>query len=610
MGDELAFNETTSFSHPNKQGDALDTKPKSKTPGQKESADVSSVAVGSRGSLTLDNGVGGQVTTGEAGFSRRMLLETNAAANALDGWKDVQLRNVLPAVHMAAWQGKQRVREHKEQLEMVSGTFMGSTLGSVTADNSHQAAAAFCLEHATQIHTDATDEDHKFAAYNSWVPRANGYFSSLMRLHAQEKMLGVTDPGALVNQLLKGIGDMSQVAVRMQIAGDNGLAQPLHAPVVDGTLEQATSETTQAGHELGGAHLGFQKHLLDVEKDSTNHEGDKDSARLAQINENKEFVRNVGKTIDTSMAVIDGAPAAVATATTGMNKFGATLGAAANKKQIMNGMRTTHNPTYIAMDAHGNQVVRNVQTGMDRTMESKPGAPYVHTPTPESEGVTVPTNVSDVFGKIVDFAYAGEVKKINFHLETIKTRCAIIQSVSAANETKIQIQVFQDALNNFALKCAELQKRMEARRQQYLEFGVQLDNFARGDQGSKKAGLAPGKGGERYASIMTMVSTVREVLSVGRGAKASFDSTSELKVWARGIYDRRERTDDGRSDLSFMQMPGDELQRLVDMHEQVRTFEESYDRENSRLSAVDAAAQQALGTLGQGGSGSVSGGQY
>ena len=186
----------------------------------------------------------------------------------------------------------------------------------------------------------------------------------------------------------------------------------------------------------------------------------------------------------------------------------------------------------------------------------------------------------------------------------------MIQSVSDANETKQQIQRFQDALNEFALKCAELEKRIEARRQQYLEFGVQLDNFARTDQGSQKAGLAPSKGGERYASIMTMVSTVREIMAMGRGAKEGFESTTTLGPWTKAIMDRRERTDDARSDISFMPMPGDELQRLVNMHEQLHMFENSYDRESSRLAPIDAAAAQALGALSQGGGGSASGGLY
>lgn len=609
MGDELAFNETTSFSHPNKQGDAHDAKPKPKPLGRNESKDGPPTAVGSRGSGTLDNGFGGTVANGDAAFSRHMLLETNAAANSLDGW--TQLRNVVPATEMAKWQSRQRSREQREQLDLVSGTFMGLTMGSMTADNTHQAAAAFCEQHAGQITKDRTDEDDKFNAYNAWVPRANGYFASVMRLRAQEKMLGVTDPAALVQQLVRGIGDASQVAKRMQHAHDNGNnAVTLQVPVVDGTLSQASEETSWAGKHMRTEYLEFQRLLLAMEKDATNHEGDKNSARLAQINQNREFVRNVGKTIDTAMSVIDGAPAAVSTATTTINKVGATLGAAANKRQIMSGMRSTHNPTYIAIDAHGKQVVRNVETGTDRAMEKKPGEAFTHTPTPESEGPTIPTSVGELLGTVVDFAYAGEVKKITFHLEVIKLRCANLQSEIDAKETTHQIQVFQDALNLFAMKCSELQKRVEARRQQYLEFGVQLDNFARGDLGSQKAGLAPSKGGERYASIMTVASSVREVMSLGRGAKEGFESTPELSTWTMGIIDRRERTDDGRKDISFMRMPNDELQRINDMHEQVGVFETSYSRESSQIAPVDAAAQEVLGGLSQAGSGSASGGLY
>lgn len=570
-----------------------DPKPKSKIPGSQELSGNAPV-FGTKGAVSFPDGAGKQLTSGDAGFSRHMLAATNAYANELDGWD--QLRNVLPSTRDGERQVRQRGREKQEQLDKSEEWGMTPSTKAIYTN-----AAAWCDRHGTTIKQDIENEKETFTRYNAWLPLANAFYGSKMRLKAQEKLLGVTDTGALVQQLSKGVDDAGQVAARMQLAHDKGTAPALTLPAIDGSLTEAGIATTAAARQMNTAYLGFQQHLLEVEKDTTNHEGDKDSARLAQINENKAFVRNVGKTIDVAMSVIDGAPGAISTATTKMNQVGAKYGAMANKRQIMNGMRQTHNPTYIALDAQGNQVVRNLQTGTDRAMTTKAGEPYATTPTPEPEGATLPTSVSDVMGKIVDFAYASEVKKINFHLETIKTHCGMIQAAGDAAKTRQQIQTFQDSLNTFAERCAFLQKRMEARRDQYLEFGVALDNFARTDQGAQKAGLSPTKGGERYASIMTMVSTIREMLSLGRGAAQSFESTRELTAWAHGIYVRREDTSDGRSDIGFTELPTAELQSLVDMWTQVKHFEDSYSAQSSTFKGVDEAAQKALDPLSQGG---------
>lgn len=563
------------------------------------------VSVGSTDQATfLSDGAGDTIANGEAGFSRRMLLETNAAANSLEGWDEMQLRNVVPNVVIADRQTAQRAKEAEHQKEKAAE--FGNP-PSVTA--TYEIAEAWCMEHAREIQTDVGDEQAKFTSFNAWVPRANGFYSSLMRLHAQQKMLGATDADAMVKQLVAGLGDVSQVAARMQLAHDQGHAEPLQVPAVDGTLDQLAQETTLAASEMNTAYRDFQKNLLEEKEDAVHHTGDKSAAELAQINQNKAFVRNAGKTIDLAMAVVDGAPAGIATATNAMHRAEATFGAMANKRQAMNGARQTHNPTYVTTDTHGNMVVRNVQTGQDRGMAPKPGEASAHTPSPEEE-VHLPSGVSDVLGQLVDFAYSSEVAKINAQLEQIKNQCAAIHAVFDMNTTIVRAAAFQDKLNAFALKCNQLQARMASRRQHYLEFGVQLDNFARTDHSSQKAGLGPSKGHERYATIMTVASTVREVLSIGKGALNGFDSSDKLKAWIRGIYERRERVDSGRKDIQYLKMPGGELMQMVEMYQQVDQFESNVVKQLVHLGPVEEAAAQVLGQLSQGGGGSTSGGQY
>ena len=56
---------------------------------------------------------------------------------------------------MANWQVGRRAKEKTQQLDMVSGTLMGVTWGSVTSDKIHQNAAQFCEQHGTQIKASA-----------------------------------------------------------------------------------------------------------------------------------------------------------------------------------------------------------------------------------------------------------------------------------------------------------------------------------------------------------------------------------------------------------------------------------------------------------------------
>ena len=437
---------------------------------------------GETDSITFLPGAGDSVLApGEAGYSIRMLGETSAAADkktAAGVYADAHLHNVVPYVAEIDKQLKQRAADKQRLLDEVSGWAGPST------NKRYTDTADWCQTHMEHMEADRSAEEEKCAQFNAWVPRANGFFTSLTRLEAMQDMLGVKDPASMASALTQGLKDAEAIGERAQFAHAGGKGETLDVPAPDESLTALSNQTTQAAREMNTAWLGFQQNALADRETATNAEGDADRKRMGEINEVKAFVRSVGKTVDVTMSVVSGAPSAVATATSVIHRGEATLNAHRNKKQIMSGERPTHNPTYVTVNEKGDMIVRNVQTGMDRPIEGGE-----QTATPEVP-FALPTSVSDLLGTIADFAYASEVKEINMRLEAIKSRCAAIEGVSELLKIRERAQHFQDKLNAFALSCAELQNRMAQRRQTYLNFGIQLDNFARKDAFPREATAA------------------------------------------------------------------------------------------------------------------------
>jgi len=533
---------------------------------------------------------------GDAGYSRVMLAETGPAASKKSGlYADAHLRAEVPRLDTLDKQIKQRAHEKQLCLDEVSGWAGAGT------NRRYRDAADWCQQHLEKLESDRSSEEEKCASYNAWVPRANGFFSSLTRLNAMQDMLGVKDPEAMASALTKGLQDAKVVGERAQIGHAAGKAETLDVPAADETLTDLSNQTTQSAREMNTAWLGFQQNALAQRAADTNAEGAADRSRLQQINEVKAFVRNVGKTVDLTMSVVSGAPAAVATATGALQRGEASLNAYRNRRQIMAGERPTHNPTYVTVNEKGEMIVRNVQTGMD-----KPAGGGEATASPEMN-ISLPKNVSDILGTITDFVYASEVKDINMRLEAIKSRCDAIEGASELLKIRERAQNFQDKLNAFALKCSQLQNRMAQRRTAYLQFGIQLDNFARKDAASKAAGQAPAAGDERYATIMTVVSQVREVLAIGAGARDGFQSSRSFATWAQELNERRGQVplhifyDDGKYFPDVIKLPDSEWKPLERIYGQVKTFDENVGVLEGIFASVETQARALMGALNTGG---------
>ncbi|PID84628.1 MAG: hypothetical protein CSB13_12230, partial [Chloroflexi bacterium] len=291
----------------------------------------------------------------------------------------------------------------------------------------------------------------------------------------------------------------------------------------------------------------------------------------------KQFVRNIGKTVDITMSVVRGAPTMATNVTNSVRKAKASVNAARNKRDIIAGNRPRFNPTYITADKDGNMVVRNMQTGLDRNIVTGDKVP-----SPTSDGISLPTSVSDALGKITDFIYHEEVKKINLRLEQMKIRVNGVKQVIDATLFEQKVLEYQNALNNFAAKAAALQKRLENRRREYREFGTQLDRFAQVDRETQQANQGVAKGAEQYSTIMTVVAAVQEMIALGTNSQGA--APNDLLSWWGTVKSRR-----------FSTPTKGEIRTVSKINQQIIRFKNNVKTAQDVFSNVVASAQSLMG---------------
>lgn len=567
---------------------------------QRRKGESSNAHVGGEpGNVTfLDDGAGDVIGPGEGGFSRRALQETSGRSQ--DVFDSVYAIAVHPSLVIQNDQietdKKIRSRQKQWALDQISGW------GPQSVRNSWAYRAARCQENMDTMDRHKREEDQKTFAYNAWVPTANSFYVSMSRLEALQDMLGVNSPVQMVNAITQELANARGLGMSAQLQSDKGVKGVASIPVppMDNTVAQASAQTTIASRDLNEAYLGFQQHLMSLEIQKTQAEGDKDRARLGDINEVKTFVRNVGKTVDLTMSVVRGAPAAITNVTNRVQQAGATLNAARNRRQILAGQRPTYNPTYVTVNDSGQMVVRNMQTLTETTGDRDSSGKMIQTPAPDS-GLSLPTSVSEILGTITDFAYASEVREINNRLQQIQNRCdSITQSQETIRIKQVTVR-FMNALNSFAQKCNDLQRRLAQRREDYLNFGKDLDNFARQDASARKKGLAPGKNQERYATVMLITSQVREALSIGDSAKGSFDSLRTFYDWVITMKDERLSVFSAGNRNSIIEMKYTESHSLWEMYYEVKRFHDNINKIKNVLNPIAESGAQLFAALHQGG---------
>jgi hypothetical protein len=542
----------------------------------------------------------GGVAPGQAGFSSRMMVESGEMAEELragGSLDNLMLKHVAPDVSGVATQ--ERVVGRAEELwKGQKGGF-----NTPSTDATYQGFVDSCAGWLDGVAGDKRQLQIHAQQFNAFVPRANSFFISAARLGSMQALLGATDNEGLVTAVQHGLADAKAVAGQYKDAWEGSDTrrgpETLDVPAADNTVESQAEEVTLASKDLNDAYLGFRIAMTGQEVAAVEAEGAADRKRLAEINEVKKFVREVGGMIDMSMSVVSGAPAAVTNISNKMRQTEAQVNAVRNKRAIMRGEKGTHNPTYLTTDDKGNMVVANAQTGMQR------GADGAKTAMPETK-LELPTSVEKLLGGITDFIYAGEVRDINIRLQGIANRVGAIQNWAKGAEITKAIQTFQTKLNEFAKRCNDLQQRIAARRDAYLKFGVQLDRFARAHGELNKQGLGTGQGQERYATIMTVAAQIREVLAIGRNAAGGFGGDAHsFAVWANEASERREMSSafshraDPMSSPPFWNVPSYKLtsgeeQAIGPIFTQLRGFETTIVMVEKLFGPVDAAASDLL----------------
>lgn len=569
----------------NKPIQALKKKPKTSSGNEHVGGDSDKVTF-------LSNSHGTDVLEpGEGGFSRQMLDSFKDGLGVPDFYADKRLANVLPNFENIDKQTK-IISHQKEVAENELDTWFTPIK---TVRDHYTFTAESRQKDLETIENDRASQQQKFNAYNAWVPRANGYYSTTLRLDSMMQTLGISNPVAMKTALMQGMKDAREIGLLAQESFDKNAAgsERLPMPPIDNGVNEASKEAIIATQEMNTAYLGFQTTLLSDRKKEINAEGNADRDRLAKIEEVKAMVKGIGKAIDISAAVVQGAPGAISSASDRLNKTGAQFNAWRNKKQVLDGKKQTHNPTYTTVDDDGNMVVRNMQSMTESKFNDD--TKKMDSSNIKDDGIELPTSIGETLGTLTDFAYYFEVRDINRRLEEIKNRCDAVDNASELVAIKQKVEAYQVALNKFAQKCNALQKKIAQRRQDYLDFGVTLDRFAQNSKVAKGKGLAPQKGGERYATIMTLTGQIRELTSLGKGVIGSIDSPTDLYNWVNGIIDRRNMM----PKINMTQGEGD---RLVEMYESVRGFNIDVKQFNHFFADLDAEAGSLFAGLHQGSS--------
>lgn len=518
----------------------------------------------------------------EGGYSRLMegaageMTESMADSGQLSS---LMLRQVAPDLSgIPAAEGKWLAYADEAKEEIDSWTF-GFAPGSIRTLYQDQFDSA--NRQVATIKLTAEELTQRAATFNSFVPQGNAFHVSAARLSSMQALLGATDNDSLAAALTGGLLDASDVMERYREAYDDldrrKTTEKLDEPKADESVEQAVLELKDASRNVDAKYLGFRATVLSGEIGSIKSEYAGDEARLEEINEVKKFVRDVGKTVDVTMSVVRGAPTAVANVTASVRKGKAMVNAQRNRRDILAGKRERYNPTYVTADKDGNMVVRNMQTGLDRDALTGEKSAI-----PDTEGISLPTSVSEVLGTITDFAYYSEVEEINRRLQQMRTRIGAVKAAIDASLFEQKILEYQNALNEFATKAAALQARMEDRREAYRDFGKQLDRFANVDKASERAGQEVAKGAERYTTIMTVVAAVQEMIALGTKSQGS--APTGIPEWWATVRKRR-----------FSQPTEGEVSTVTQIHGQIVGFKNQVSSAQQLFSSVSSQAESLVG---------------
>jgi len=476
---------------------------------------------------------------GQSGFSMQLLKDVPAAAlKNLGSFAAATITPVRPNLKQLDKQIKLRIKHQQDNEDKAAGK--GSLWGAPSPyfEAWYKNRAADCAKHVGELLSQKLAEQEKCAGFNAWAPRANQTFVSAARLAGLQDLLGVRDPEAMVAAVTESLKEAQAVAERAQVARPG----TLDVPEADRKVTSSSAATTIAAREMRVAWLGFQQTLIKKEITSLEEAGEEDRKRLEEINKAIDTWANIGKTIDVSLAVIQGGKKLIA------------VGGAEPAKEL------------------------------GKTIAG---------------GVGIPTDVEGLAKGIAKLVYSKEIATIERKLNELNK--AITAHSEAAEQLGVREKVarFKTAFDKFRNSCKDLQDRLVARQLAYLKLGEQLDAAARKDPRARKAGTAPGAGKERFATVMLVTSAIREVLAMGSGAKGGYDSPGNIKNWLVELDATRKRKIMGSHRQSFG-VPNSEAAPLISLYTQLATFHGNVDTLTKLFGPVEKQAAAMMKALSAG----------
>jgi hypothetical protein len=496
---------------------------------------------------------------GDKGFTFQMLKEVPKAAGKTFGYyRESHLKTVKPDFtkldDVQLPFVTKKLTKAQDELDAAEGKgwFNFRTIPSVIETRKQD--RDYWDKKGKTLAADRAKEDALVQNFNASVPRCNQTFASLARLEAMQEMLGVKDPKAMSDALINSMKEAEPMAEGL--ASKEGAIPLMKASEAVGG---AAKRSTQAQKEMQAAWRGMQEILIMDHAAALKKRGQADEEKLAEINKVIAFAREVGGTIDVSMAVMSG----------GRTMLEGGGGGKPTPSQMMD-LMAAEKPDF--SEKGGGAAAKKVGGAITKAM-----------------GIDIPTNAAGLLETAAKIWYWSELEDIRKRLASLNSQISMHEGVAKDIGLKAKVETFEAKVSAFQLANEELQAHMFDRQRAYLQLGQKLDEAAAKNPGYKSS--APAKGKERFATVLTMVSAAREVLAMGTEAKASFKDTNELWGELAEISEHR---------ASLKGLPKGEHDALQKMLSQQLTFDANVEQLQTDLGPIDAAAGQLMAKMGGG----------
>ena len=132
-------------------------------------------------------------------------------------------------------------------------------------------------------------------------------------------------------------------------------------------------------------------------------------------------------------------------------------------------------------------------------------------------GLEIPTSASGILETAAKLYHYKELERIRFHLAVLNEHAAAHRKVAEKLGILKKLRDFDKAFKDFERSQMALLNALAARQEAYVTFGQQLDETAA--KSTSVPGEAPGRGKERFTTVMAVTALAREVLVMAAGAE-------------------------------------------------------------------------------------------